>query len=321
MKWISFIILACLVVFIFPIYTGLFTVTIPEEQGPPIQVLFCPQENCGSALVQYIEDADDIDCAFFDLDLKEVVDALERKGARVVIDGNNKNEETEKLHNIKYDTKGQLSHNKFCVFDHKIVWTGSFNPTVNGDTKNNNNVVIIHSKLLAQNYADEFTELWNRKFGRGNPVPNPQIEYNHKRVENYFCPEDDCQGKLLYLLDSASSSIHFMTFSFTDDFIGKKILKKSTSIEVHGIFEKRQNSKYTEYTKLKDAGLDVSWDTNPHMMHHKVFIIDKKIVVTGSYNPTKSGTDKNDENILVIHDTEIAQKFLEEFIQVYKGAE
>ena len=48
-------------------------------------------------------------------------------------------------------------------------------------------------------------------------------------------------------------------------------------------------------------------------MHHKVCIIDEKIVVTGSFNPTGSGDYRNDENILIIHNEEIAKRFVEEF--------
>ena len=64
-------------------------------------------------------------------------------------------------------------------------------------------------------------------------------------------------------------------------------------------------------------GLDVIKDKNKFMMHHKVFIIDKKIVVTGSFNPTGNGDTNNDENILIIHDEGVAQKYLKEFERVW----
>ncbi|PIZ50622.1 hypothetical protein COY27_06455 [Candidatus Woesearchaeota archaeon CG_4_10_14_0_2_um_filter_33_13] len=51
-------------------------------------------------------------------------------------------------------------------------------------------------------------------------------------------------------------------------------------------------------------------------MHHKVFIIDNRTVITGSYNPTGGGDKSNDENILIVEDEEIAGRFVEEFIKV-----
>jgi phosphatidylserine/phosphatidylglycerophosphate/cardiolipin synthase-like enzyme len=55
-------------------------------------------------------------------------------------------------------------------------------------------------------------------------------------------------------------------------------------------------------------------------MHHKVFIIDAgredAVVILGSYNPTKNGNTRNDENLLIIHELSIAQQFHEEFVRV-----
>ena len=48
-----------------------------------------------------------------------------------------------------------------------------------------------------------------------------------------------------------------------------------------------------------------------------MFIIDNETVVTGSFNPTLSGDTRNDENILIIHDKEIAKEFLEEFENMF----
>ena len=52
-------------------------------------------------------------------------------------------------------------------------------------------------------------------------------------------------------------------------------------------------------------------------MHHKTFIIGDNVVITGSYNPSASGTGKNDENIVIISSEEIAGEYLEEFDYVF----
>jgi phosphatidylserine/phosphatidylglycerophosphate/cardiolipin synthase-like enzyme len=55
-------------------------------------------------------------------------------------------------------------------------------------------------------------------------------------------------------------------------------------------------------------------------MHHKVLIIDGRTVVTGSYNFTANAERRNDENVLVIHNPQIAAQFLEEFHRLYDQA-
>ena len=55
-------------------------------------------------------------------------------------------------------------------------------------------------------------------------------------------------------------------------------------------------------------------------MHHKVMILDNKTVVLGSYNFTRNANEANDENILFIHDRDVAAQFREEFDRVYEEA-
>ncbi|MBU0536162.1 MAG: hypothetical protein KKE20_04305, partial [Nanoarchaeota archaeon] len=276
---------------------------IPKELGKEPFALFCPRENCAHNLVYLINHSSKVHCAFFDLDVPEIIDALERQNASVVVDADNYKMVEGKLTNLKKDTRTAFMHNKFCILDDEVVWTGSFNPTVNGDTKNNNNVIVISSEYLAENYEAEFKELWNGEFGKGEAVKNPVVEVSGIRIENYFCPEDWCANKVLKALSYANESIYFMTFSFTHEQIGDLLVKRhSEGIEVKGLFEKSQNSQYSQARKLNESGIEVMLDTNPAAMHHKVFIIDKKIVVTGSFNPTKNGDTKNDENIMIIYD-------------------
>jgi phosphatidylserine/phosphatidylglycerophosphate/cardiolipin synthase-like enzyme len=74
----------------------------------------------------------------------------------------------------------------------------------------------------------------------------------------------------------------------------------------------------TEYDPFALAGLDVRLDGNQGQMHHKVIIIDERIVITGSYNFSSSAETRNDENLLIIHSAEIAHPFLEEFQRVFR---
>ncbi|MFH1399442.1 MAG: phospholipase D-like domain-containing protein [Candidatus Woesearchaeota archaeon] len=48
-------------------------------------------------------------------------------------------------------------------------------------------------------------------------------------------------------------------------------------------------------------------------MHHKFFIIDNGTVITGSFNPSKSADQSNDENIIIIEDPNLVERFRQEF--------
>jgi len=294
-------------------------VIIKETTKEPI-VYFCPKDDCSKHLIDLINSAQSyVHCALFDLKLKDVIKALALKShkvdVKVVIDNENYKNQI-KGDGIKVDNKNQLSHNKFCVVDDDIVWTGSFNPTERGNFYNNNNAILFYSKYLAENYEEEFQELWNGNFSSGNKVKNKIIYLNNKKIENYFCPEDNCKEHVIETINSAEESIYFMTFSFTDEETADAILFKD--IDIKGVFEKLQaGSEYSQYKRLKDFGLDVKLDKNKYNMHHKVFIIDNETVITGSYNPTGSGNYRNDENIIIVHDEDVAKKYLEEFEHIF----
>jgi phosphatidylserine/phosphatidylglycerophosphate/cardiolipin synthase-like enzyme len=256
-------------------------------------------------------------CAFYDLDLQEIKNVVIEKNIPAIIDEDNY---------FGYgtnDTGNGLMHNKFCTTDTGII-SGSFNPTYNDNYKNNNNMLIITSSTLRQNYQQEFDEIdaapnareYSRvKYYKRNKVT--AVNLSGILVENYFCPEDDCQKHVLTTLQSAKQEIRFMIFSFTDDQIGDLLVSlHAKGLSISGVMDKSQHNDYDEFAKLQSAGIDIQWDHSKGKLHHKVFIIDRSIVITGSYNPTKNGNENNAENILIIHSPEIAQQYLDEYSYV-----
>ena len=299
------------------------TESIARDQGN-ISIFFCPQDNCSARLVQFINSAEEtISCAFYDLGLEAVKEKLLEKEkeiqVRIVMD----NDYIKKFNHsfVRTDSWG-LMHNKFCIADGKKVFSGSFNPTDNGAYKNNNNMLIIESKVIAGNYQDEFEEMWSGIFKKGKPVSNPVVELSGTVVETYFCPEDRCAEQVKKELNKAVREIYFMTFSFTHDGIANILLiKHKEGVLVRGVMEARQISEHSKFAVLSYQQVDVLKDANPNSMHHKVFIVDNQTVVTGSFNPSKGGDERNDENLLIIHDEKIAAKYLDEFEKVYREAE
>jgi len=57
-------------------------------------------------------------------------------------------------------------------------------------------------------------------------------------------------------------------------------------------------SKGSEHWRLLKARVDIRLNGDPYLMHHKVMIIDKKIVA-GSYKWSWSTENRNDENLVI----------------------
>ncbi|MBI2125409.1 hypothetical protein HYU08_02535 [Candidatus Woesearchaeota archaeon] len=300
------------------------TNTVVQDQGT-IELYFCPQEECEENFISFLDSAEkSIHCALFDIGLPSVQQTLLQKEKELEVQIVTDDDYLKKFDHpfVKADSYS-LMHNKFCIIDGKKISTGSMNPTENDAHKNNNNLLLIESRVIAQNYEDEFQELWNGNFKKGDKVKNPSIllqdkETETKRVESYFCPEDSCSEQVKEELRKAEKSIHFMTFSFTHESIANILLLKNLDgIEVKGVMEVRQISEHSQFSRLQQNGIDVRRDGNKNNLHHKVFIIDQKTVITGSFNPSANGDQRNDENVIIIEDGQIAQRFVDEFEKVY----
>jgi phosphatidylserine/phosphatidylglycerophosphate/cardiolipin synthase-like enzyme len=239
---------------------------------------------------------------------------------RCFLDERNKDKEMPDLKHLRYDKSSSYSHNKFCIIDKKVVFTGSYNPTVNGNEKNNNAVAVIYSRNLARIYSDEFDELY-----QANPDSRSvfnRILLNSSLFEAYFCPEEckasDAVQRLLQLIRSANDSIRIAAFAFTHDALAQELIRAANSgIDVRIVMESLlANTRGSEYKRFIVSGICAEKDQNSAMMHHKFMVIDKKIVVFGSTNFSANGFGRNDENILIIHDAGIAKRFSEEFESV-----
>ncbi len=219
---------------------------------------------------------------------------------------------------IVNDNRSALMHNKFMILDSATVWTGSWNYTVNGTFRNNNNALVLHSQNAVQDYQAEFNEMFvDGKFGPTSPVNTPHETFTQDGdpIGIYFASEEDVKTKVDAALQTATHSIRFLTFSFTLDDVGQVLLDKAgAGVDVSGIFETTgSQTKFSELTPLFCAGLPVRQDGNPFVLHDKVFIVDNATVLTGSYNYSASANDSNDENLVIITDPDLAQQYSAEF--------
>ncbi len=278
-----------------------------------------------------------LDVADYDFDLSDVATAManaEKRGVRVrmVTDTDtltNDNKAVQAAFStlkkagipVVDDQREAIMHDKFTVVDGEWVSTGSWNYT-DGDTYHlNNNMIVIHSSDLAANYTNEFEKMFvSHDFGKSKSRsnPHPVLNIDGTTVQNCFAPETNCADLIVQAINGAKTSIDFMAFSFTEDSIGNAMLAKSKNgVSVSGVFETTgSQTQYSEYGKLKAAGMPVYTDGNPWSMHHKVIIIDNRIVIFGSFNFSESANTANDENLLIVDNANLAHAFTAEFQKV-----
>ena len=241
-----------------------------------------------------------------------------------------------------------LMHNKFVIFDGNssdpnkpIVWTGSTNwTTAQIDGPDRNNAIAIQDQAMALAFKMEFNEMWgssttvpnalNSKFGPYKTDNTPHhFVVSNKVVDLYFSPSDGTNSKIIDAINSADSDIEVATMLITRSDIKNALLAKyNTGLTNINLMVDSQNPSGNQISAIQaglPAGQAVVFSLSG-LMHHKFMVIDNftansdPLVLTGSHNWSNSAENKNDENVLVVHDANVANQYFQAFADLYQQA-
>lgn len=225
--------------------------------------------------------------------------------------------------NYQNNTKNGIMHNKFFIFDNKKVWTGSSNITSTDLTGfNANYTVLINSETAAKYFKDEFEQMYNGKFSIYKEKRNkPPIKLNENtRISILFSPEDKIiQKYIIPMIENAKSYIYAPVFFITDkNILNALISAKNRGVEIKVINDAtNSHSIYSIHKKLREEGIKVKTENYAGKMHMKSIIIDDRYSTIGSMNFTRSGENKNDENVIIIDNKEIAKYMKSTFLTIW----
>lgn len=134
-----------------------------------------------------------------------------------------------------------------------------------------------------------------------------------------FSPGDACRDLIITQLRQASKRVDICVFTISDNQLRDVIAevhKRGTRVRI-----------ITDNDKLHDKGSDIEWlaqkglpiriDATDYHMHHKFAIIDKKYLLTGSYNWTRSAAEYNHENILLSDEPGAVKDYSKEFEKLW----
>lgn len=131
----------------------------------------------------------------------------------------------------------------------------------------------------------------------------------------HFSPGDSCRRKLLDLCQSARQTLDISVFTIADDRLTAAICAAHVrGIEVRVITDDDKSlDPGSDIAHLVEQGISVRMDREPHHMHHKFAIVDRQVLVNGSFNWTRSASEKNQENILVTNESSLVAAYQQEF--------
>lgn len=135
-------------------------------------------------------------------------------------------------------------------------------------------------------------------------------------MDVYFSPRGGATEAVVQEIGKASKEVLVQAYSFTSVPIAKALLDaKKRGVKVEAVLDKSQRrERYTAATFLYNSGVPVRIDDKHAIAHNKIIIIDRRTLITGSFNFTKAGEEKNAENLLVIKgNRELTGKYLDNY--------
>ena len=220
------------------------------------------------------------------------------------------------------DLNPKIFHQKFIVRDlgrpTAAVLTGSANFThtdtgTNPPENNLNHVVILRGQRATGLYDDEFERLRGGTFGalhdRHEPRP-AEFRLGTIRVKPIFAPDQGPEMEIMKQMLKAKDRVDFAMFTFAqssgiDDTMAWLL---RGGIPVRGVLDRGQGAQtWAATVPLKAAGAQLYVNApgnGVRKVHHKLMVIDQRLVIAGSFNYTEPAATLNDENIVVLGDLE-----------------
>jgi phosphatidylserine/phosphatidylglycerophosphate/cardiolipin synthase-like enzyme len=141
--------------------------------------------------------------------------------------------------------------------------------------------------------------------------PGPPPPTSSPSCEVSFSPHGGCTEAVVAEIGRARASVLVQAYSFTSTPIAKALVdahQRGVRIEV--ILDKSQRGeKYSSADFVAHAGIPTRIDARHAIAHNKVMIVDGQTVITGSFNFTKAAEEQNAENLLVIRDAALAERY------------
>ena len=141
-------------------------------------------------------------------------------------------------------------------------------------------------------------------------------------TEVLFSPDQSIQEVLLKEIDSAQSTIDLAVREITSQNLSQALVRaKGRGVTVRVITDsKKAKMKSSKITSLIQEGISVKVlrGKDHRVMNHRFVIFDGKKAATGSFDWSEASERWNDEDILILSETEVVISYQKEFERLWR---
>ncbi len=145
-------------------------------------------------------------------------------------------------------------------------------------------------------------------------------EQAHIEASAHFSPGDSCRNKIMMLCKNARHSIDVCVFTISDNQLSDELIaagKRGVGVRIITDDDKQHDSG-SDIQLLKEANIPLRTDNNEYHMHHKFAVFDRKILLNGSFNWTRSASTSNAENLLTTDNPTLVVQYLAQFDKLWQ---
>jgi phosphatidylserine/phosphatidylglycerophosphate/cardiolipin synthase-like enzyme len=224
-----------------------------------------------------------------------------------------------------------LMHHKFVIRDRQAVWSGSMNWTDDSWSRQENVILTVESPELGAAFLEDFEQLWNKDLVEETGFVAPKrMRVDGLLVRPWFAPGfgEDLSARIAGAIGRSKRRVRICSPVIT----AAPVLATLAQLVAEGqldlagcldapqvegvVYQWHENGNVAWKLPLLERVLTGDFTGKPStpfglgtvhdFMHAKVVVADD-VVFTGSFNLSRSG-EQNAENVLEIHDPELAER-------------
>jgi phosphatidylserine/phosphatidylglycerophosphate/cardiolipin synthase-like enzyme len=163
------------------------------------------------------------------------------------------------------------------------------------------------------------------------PVLTPNLASAEMVVQACFSPHGKCAAHVLREIGSAKKELLVAVYAFTSDDLANALVqakKKGVAVQIvidrdFDLANPNSKGKFFEAQKIPlrriSGAKPVGGEKDGGLMHQKFAVIDRNIVLAGSYNWTYAAESLNDENLLLFREAgPLAEEYRRAFLQIWE---
>ena len=150
-------------------------------------------------------------------------------------------------------------------------------------------------------------------------IDSVRCELAPHRSTAYFSPGKSCVGQITNSITAARKYIEVCVFTISDDRISEALLQAhKAKVDVRIVSDNdKSNDLGSDIHYLAKQGVPVKLDRSSYHMHHKFALFDRRFLINGSFNWTRSASTSNEENITVLYDKHLIDIFSNTFSKLW----